>query len=663
MSASEQARNSSFSHSLDGSKNDIEMRNTDYERSTDSSLQVHKEENMELINMTYSESIFFFMKERDPKVILNEVITLKTTGLIESLEKNISFPETFIYRDTNQYKILEKKLIKKGFNNKMMVVRRLSRIRDLQLYITNTIIPVDLSDWNSYKVIAMMTFYPILITFTVILVPLGGFQHIDHNDNVQINKIGYLVFQAVYALLAYNCMVRLFSEAYVGVLPDMFLWVVMPLGFGTLVILILYSCLLFLDYPGKQPHGKKPTAMGGIYAYAIWYQFVYIWCIYLYYILKRQYFKPHDSKLNLLSNTNGNEKQISNSSYKPSSNGSIISSISQAEASSISTENDSSTTDINNEANNLGLPQLSLYPRVLLLSLAIAGLYSFCAWFTTFFEQETANSTFGKNTSLILLSIFVFVVCFGTMIVRVLGNYVDQGLSPNSPSLNVIAGMMADTYLIVYYRNLFAYVDGWPTFLEFSLVAVILELVTFQYSVTDSYRELHNTIISYGIRKLQETNNINVIESFKINCAFLYCTTHGWRDGEIFVNKNALMLGYRFILRSSTTVSYIIFQLFLRYGYNSPFYSVDKQHYSDDRFSNLLAFIALSFVFECIVMYFPEKSLRDKTGIGILARTISFFQKAPNSAPYVLFFIWALGHINSDVFVAKIDYTHQGRLL
>jgi len=124
---------------------------------------------------------------------------------------------------------------------------------------------------------------------------------------------------------------------------------------------------------------------------------------------------------------------------------------------------------------------------------------------------------------------------------------------------------MADTFLIVFQRNLFSLVHTWEAFFEFTAYSFAFEMATFFYCMTEHYEELHDSILKYA----EEFNEcVNPKEKYKLKnvVCYLYAITHSWQDGKFFVSKNALYISYRFLLRLQSTLAYMLFQVFLRYG-------------------------------------------------------------------------------------------------
>jgi hypothetical protein len=141
----------------------------------------------------------------------------------------------------------------------------------------------------------------------------------------------------------------------------------------------------------------------------------------------------------------------------------------------------------------------------------------------------------------------------------------------------------------------------------------------------------------------------------------LYAQFHKFHDGSVFVHRNALHISYRFVLRVTSTVSYILFTTFLKYGYNRRFYS-DASSLSQHSFDLLMDFIIISFLIDAVVWLLADYVLTKRTSISLIQRFIAFFDPIRNggNTQYIMFLIWVTAHITTDVFVAKIPYDTVG---
>lgn len=170
-------------------------------------------------------------------------------------------------------------------------------------------------------------------------------------------------------------------------------------------------------------------------------------------------------------------------------------------------------------------------------------MYTWCVLFTSFFEQLQES----KYVAFLVFGFYI-VHGFGSLLLRMVANQVDRALAAGCASMNIIMRLVADTF-------------SWHVY-ELWYVVRRKEFV-----------EGERSIISDGVGGL----------------CYVYNTTHFWYPGRLFVSKNALYLAYKFVLRITSSISYLLFSSLLRYGYNSPPYYTEAS-YSEQTFQNLMYF-------------------------------------------------------------------------
>ena len=305
----------------------------------------------------------------------------------------------------------------------------------------------------------------------------------------------------------------------------------------------------------------------------------------------------------------------------------------------------------------------NLFLRIMLLVLVSNADYTWCAWFTTFFYSE-------QSKALISFSIFIFlgVTGFISFLFRLAGNFIDRALGSHCYSMNMIGSIMADCFLIIYQRNLFSLVDTWFNFAIVTIFCALFEILVYSFSVTKTYEKFHDSLMRYA-RRHRDALDISAVDwsgsviitnivHFRTDkilpqLAIIYAICHRWQDGRIFVHRNALMISYRIMIRISSSIAYIIFTTFLRFGYNAQFYE-DASSLSIDDFKLLMTFIVISVIIDIIVVLPTDYYLRKTTNIGLASRFVSYFAIS-DQPEYFIFMIWAITHITTDVFIAKVQ--------
>ena len=143
---------------------------------------------------------------------------------------------------------------------------------------------------RGYKVLLHMTFTPIILAFIVILVPLAGFKpsnsqlFFDDTNSVTnkqqihalINPWSYIVFQLVYNIIAFPCLVMPLFFPFYNILPNIYTWYVLPWICVSGGVFMIYYFQIIHDPVGSL------EARGVVYLYGVLYNFVAIWISYFF---------------------------------------------------------------------------------------------------------------------------------------------------------------------------------------------------------------------------------------------------------------------------------------------------------------------------------------------------------------------------------------------
>ena len=278
----------------------------------------------------------------------------------------------------------------------------------------------------------------------------------------------------------------------------------------------------------------------------------------------------------------------------------------------------------------------------------------------------------GKEHTLnYIISLFNFITFVATAFE---GTLVDDGLHKSHPvSLNIIGGMQSDIFIVVFVRNLFSNITTWDQFFVFTSVTVIIDSCSFMLAISHASQSLHDKILAIA-EPCHQSSTKSIPQFF----ASRYARSRGYRSGAIVGSKIALQYALKYAVMLVVSFSYVIFSIWLRYGYNRDFYSPKEM--SNEHFQTLMIFVLLSVIFETLTIIPANNILISNTGFSLwnrlgyfaffyifnkqispssvylhLRRWVSFFHVAEGKQYYV-FFCWATAHVISDVFVAKILY-------
>lgn len=489
----------------------------------------------------------------------------------------------------------------------------------------------------------------------------------DDLNLVYMDPWGYIMFQMVYCIIAFPCLVNVLTITFEDLLPRWYIWLVLPLIVVFGVIMIYY----FITVAAFDVSGPSRPVMG---LYGVLYEFV---CIWISYGVACMYKGMHTDK-NIQGKLLKERVEVINKLYKEAAadkgRRSLIVSDSLPLLTNERPHNSPSKKVVpfenayfltpfeepppdvlgyiwpftyhsakRREKPIVRINYMKQWVRTTALSMLHAGMFAWCSTFTGIFLALPENLKVGY------LFLFTFVTMYASILVRMVATFVDYGLSAGSCSLNIIAGLMTDTFFVVYQRNLFTGVDNWTEFIYFALVNAVIEVVVFQFCVTETYERWHDVVRNYA--KDPEAKEEG---SFKFDLCYLYASTHGWLDGNSFVHKNSLHLSYKCLLRLSSGVAFMIFETFIRYSYNKQYY--DAQTFSAEGYSNLMGFTLVSMVLDFLIVIPTDWTLK-KRGKPSLLQHFSAFFNSPNGHVYMGFFIWVIAHITTDVFVAKILYS------
>lgn len=521
-----------------------------------------------------------------------------------------------------------------------------------------------------YMLLADIIFRPILLALLVILVPLGGLKNktVENDDggtSPVISKWAYLAFQLVYCAVAYNCVVLPFYLPIKYVLAYTYVWIWLPLIIG-IVLFACYQVIIgpteVVDMVDTITFARVTVDISFLPVIGIACMFIIIWISYfigcMYYdnftIVNNNDRNSNDQSIhvpNMVVNPMGTRSSIIELSRKSGPSHTDDHIIADGESTLNSKLVTCNTMHTGTRRTSVFLLAegscLLLFYKVLATSIMFCGMYNWCVLFTSFFEQLQQS----KYVAFLVFGFYI-IHSLGSLLLRMVANQVDRDLAAGCASMNIIMSLVADTFLITFQRNLFTLVTSWTSFVEINAASLLFEVLIYQVQTWHVYEVWHDHVLVRGKAFVEGDRSVSA-DSVGGFC-YIYSATHFWYPGRLFVNKNALHLAYKFVLRITSSISYLLFSTLLRYGYNSPYYA--EASYSERTYQNLMYFILLSLLFDFIVISVTDYFLRKRTGLSLYCRFMQFFA-AGEGSEYVHFLIWVTTHITSDIFVAKILYS------
>ena len=114
----------------------------------------------------------------------------------------------------------------------------------------------------------------------------------------------------------------------------------------------------------------------------------------------------------------------------------------------------------------------------------------------------------------------------------------------------------------------------------------------------------------------------------------------------------------RFSLILSTAISYIIFFVFIRFGYNYQFYDTYGEGISVDKFDKVIYFVLISVSIELVLFFAIDQLARANTGHSLF---FPWFVIFTNSSSYLFFVIVMSAHVMTDVYITQIKQDCIGK--
>jgi hypothetical protein len=232
---------------------------------------------------------------------------------------------------------------------------------------------------------------------------------------------------------------------------------------------------------------------------------------------------------------------------------------------------------------------------------------------------------------------------------RYFGYLADQSKT-DGPSMEILMEMAVLYFYYAFYLNLFISVGSyWLVFLMegfsvfCSIVGVHIDFSAWYLNAIDFL------FIRYKDRPLQ---------------LGLLCCLCGSPSSELLVQRQCFRTGMKFYLFLNSVITFVLFSTFLRYGYNNVFYCVFDTMNNHD-YSLLMQFTMISLGRELLVLRYTDGFCMAKYRHGILTLwedflTGSIWGGGNCNGSVVVFMIWLMTHISTDIYLSQIDLSTVG---
>lgn len=283
------------------------------------------------------------------------------------------------------------------------------------------------------------------------------------------------------------------------------------------------------------------------------------------------------------------------------------------------------------------------WAKSVIMLLAVTVVYIYCQ--TLALQFSNAKDSLGE------LGIYIFFTLsflFIKPVIRKLGNIADENKT-GGPSLELLMEMSVYFFYYTFERNLFISVHSYSSFFLIKSIYVVFELLNNTITFHKTY---HQTLIKLFT---QYKHSPVLLQGLKL--------VAGGEYADLSLQVQCLRMGMKLYFVLTTAVTFLLFFIFLRFGYNHQYYCLYNEMTNDD-FSLLMNITAISVIIEILLflfadyLYFYHFQHR-----GILSTWEYLlrgqFLDIPNTT-VVLYLIWLMTHVTTDLYISRIDVADIG---
>jgi hypothetical protein len=275
--------------------------------------------------------------------------------------------------------------------------------------------------------------------------------------------------------------------------------------------------------------------------------------------------------------------------------------------------------------------------------LAITAVYIYCQ--TLALQFSNAKNFLGEIGIYILFTIsFLFI----KPVIRKLGHIADANKT-GGPSLELLMEMSIYFFYFTFERNLFISVNSYSDFFMIKSIYVVFELLNNTITFHTWY---HNKLILLFVQYKLSPVRLQLLK-----------LVAGGEYADLALQVQCLRMGMKLYFLLTTAFTFVLFFLFLRYGYNHQYYCLYEEM-SDADFYLLMNITIISVVLELLLFLFADylyfHNFRHR---GILSTWEYLlrgqFVSVPNTS-VVMYLIWLMTHVTTDLYIARIDVSGIG---
>lgn len=270
-------------------------------------------------------------------------------------------------------------------------------------------------------------------------------------------------------------------------------------------------------------------------------------------------------------------------------------------------------------------------------------LFLFTEWLTIYYD--TSSSPYGEVG---LYIFFVVGLTFNRIVYYMVGLWMDM-YKTGGISIQYTASLWITIYYFVYYRGLFVNVHSYGVFLCIKALHVMFELCAYQVRYSDAYEYWFSVMYRY-IHQQMTPGTLRSLAMIAMGPPL-----------DVNRQRTDIALGMRLYVLLFTSVSFILYFSFLRFGYNRQFYCLFRG-ISDEQYTRLMIFTSLSLAIELVVFAAANQLSKRRRGYSALSvwqRLLSGQFDTPWRAHVVLFTL-SNAHIVVNYYLARQNYASLG---
>jgi hypothetical protein len=288
-------------------------------------------------------------------------------------------------------------------------------------------------------------------------------------------------------------------------------------------------------------------------------------------------------------------------------------------------------------------PVVRQWAKSVVMLLAVTAVYIYCQ--TLALQFSNAKNSFGELGIYILFTISFVII---KPCIRKLGHLTDMNKT-GGPSLELLMEISVYFFYYTFERNLFISVKSYGEFFMIKSIYVVFELLN---NTVTFHTRYHSALIDMFARYKLSPIPLQLLRLLA-----------GGEYADLALQVQCLRMGMKLYFVLTTAFTFILFFIFLRFGYNQNYYCLYNEMTGDD-FYLLINITIISVIIELLLfifadyLYFYHFQQR-----GILSMWENLLQGRLRGIPnttVVMYLIWIMTHVTTDLYITRIDVSGIG---